>query len=357
MKDTKIKLPVMIMILFFLFSCVPCIGADASGGIKLNRTKVELGKGEELVLKLKGVASKTKVKWSVGKKSIASIKNSGKARCRIIAKKAGTTYVRARYNGKTYRCRVNVIEKTGSTEEIMFGGQKYTLAFSDEFDSFDTDKWAYCPEMERQDAGGMWRRSCSGVNDGNLVITCDIAEDGTPVSGGIRSVKEHERTYGLYHIRFKAEKADGLWYAFWLLSDNMEEPVAGNGATDGAELDIIELVPNPNELCTSVHWDGYGPDLKSFCDLTHVEEDFYGRYHDLWFLWDERGYRLYIDGTDDEALVFDISGEEHGDGTCAVPCDLIISAEDGKWGGDIDSAQLPAHLYVDHVRIYEKAGK
>lgn len=75
----------------------------------------------------------------------------------------------------------------------------------------------------------------------------------------------------------------------------------GNGATDGAELDIIELVPNPNELCSSVHWDG--------------------------------------------------------DGTCAVPCDLIISAEYGKWGGDIDKTQLPAHFYVDHVRIYEKAGE
>lgn len=195
-----------------------------------------------------------------------------KARCRIIAKKAGTTFVRAEYDGKTYRCKVTVVKRPSAPEEITFNGQEYTLAFADEFNSLDMSNWAYCPEMERQDAGGVWRRSCSGVKDGNLVITCDIADDGTPVSGGIRSVKEHERTYGLYHIRFKAEKADGLWYAFWLLNDNMEEPV-----------------------------DGYGP--------------------------------------------------------CAVPCDLIISAEYGKWGGDIDKTQLPAHFYVDHVRIYEKAGE
>ncbi|MCR5427969.1 MAG: family 16 glycosylhydrolase [Lachnospiraceae bacterium] len=347
----------LIAVFFLIFSCIPCTGADAAAGIRLSKTKVSLEQGEELVLKLKGGGSKTKVKWSVSKKSIASIKNSGKARCRVIAKKAGTTYVRAKYDGKIYRCRVTVNQRTDIPEEITFNGRKYTLAFADEFDSLDMNNWAYCPEMERQDAGGVWRRSCSSVVDGNLMITCDIADDGTPISGGIRSVKEHERTYGLYHIRFMAEKADGLWYAFWLLSDNMEEPVAGNGATDGAELDIIELVPNPNELCMSVHWDGYGPDLKSYCELTHVGEDFYGRYHDLWYLWDERGYRLYMDGTDSAALIFDVAGNEHGDGTCAVPCDLIISAEYGKWGGDIDKTQLPAHFYVDHVRIYEKAGE
>ncbi len=246
-----------------------------------------------------------------------------------------------------------------TNREIPFDGQKYTLVFSDEFDSFDESSWAYCPEMERQDAGGVWRNSCSTVENGNLIITCDITDDGTPISGAIRSTKAAERTYGLYHIRFKAEKADGMWYAFWLLSDHMEEETAedqmNNGAKDGAELDIMELVPNPNELCMSVHWDGYGPDLKSYCELTHVDEDFYDRYHDLWYLWDEHGYRLYLDGADESALIFDVSGDEHGDGTCAVPCDLIISAEYGKWGGDIDRLKLPAHLYVDYVRIYESA--
>ena len=49
----------------------------------------------------------------------------------------------------------------------------------------------------------------------------------------------------------------------------------------------------------------------------------------------------------------DEAGDEYGDGTCAVPCDMIISAEFGSWGGDIDTAQLPAHFYIDHVRVYK----
>lgn len=86
----KKRIFALIAVFFLIFSCVPCTGVDAAAGIRLSKTKVSLEQGEELVLKLKGVASKAKVKWSVGKKSIASIKNSGKARCRVIAKKAAT---------------------------------------------------------------------------------------------------------------------------------------------------------------------------------------------------------------------------------------------------------------------------
>ncbi len=234
--------------------------------------------------------------------------------------------------------------------DIIFNGRKYSLAYSDDFDFFDSDKWAYCPEQERQDAGGAWRDCCTTVSGGNLVISCGIDGNGTPISGGIRSTGDYERTFGLYHIRFKAENADGLWYAFWLLTDKMSDSTVGNGASDGAELDIIELVPHTQELCMSVHWDGYGAGLKSVCELTHVDDSFYDEYHDLWYLWDPNGYHLYIDGK----CYFDFPGEKYGDGTCAVPCDLIISAEFGTWGGDIDRNQLPSHLYVDFVRVYEE---
>ena len=225
-----------------------------------------------------------------------------------------------------------------SSDEIILDGKKYALAFSDDFDFFDTDKWAYCPEQERQDAGGKWKNSCTGVIDGNLVISCEMDANGIPISGGIRSTGAYERTFGLYHIRFKAEKADGLWYAFWLLTDKMSDSTVGNGAADGAELDIFELVPHTEEFCMSVHWDGYGKDLKSCCELFYVDNDFYDSYHDLWYLWDEDGYRLYLDGTDEAHLKFDFPGVKYGDGTCAVPCDMIISAEYGKWGGNIDKS-------------------
>lgn len=46
-------------------------------------------------------------------------------------------------------------------------------------------------------------------------------------------------------------------------------------------------------------------------------------------------------------------GNGAADGTCAVPCDLIISAEYGKWGGDIDKTQPTepfSNVFSTHIR-------
>lgn len=240
---------------------------------------------------------------------------------------------------------------------ISFNGKKYTCTFSDEFESGkpDTNNWEYCPQQERQDAGGWWNNECSTFENGNYVITCKLEYDGTPVSGGIRSRGKFEQAYGLYNIRFKVEKVEGLWYAFWLMTDRMSDATVGNGAVDGAEIDIIEVVPHDKAYYTTIHWDGYGDNLKSkHPEGKSINDSFYGTYHDLWFLWDKDGYKLYMDGTDKKHLVFDMLGDVYGEGTCQVPCYLKITAEYGKWAGSIVPKQLPAHFYVDYVRVYKE---
>ena len=250
---------------------------------------------------------------------------------------------------------------------LDFNGKKYELTFRDDFETgkLDKKKWRYSPEMERQGEkgwGGWWKKKCSTVVNGNYVCTCKIDDDGTPISGGIQTNGKFEQAYGLYHIRFKIEKAYGLWYAFWLLSDSMATDYTGDGsAKDGAELDIFEIVPgadrdnNRADFGMSVHWDGYYENLKSASDFSkYLCDDFYGKYHDVWYLWDETGYKFYMDGTAGENLVFDFPAEEYGKEACAVPCYMIISAEYGIWGGEIDPDMLPAHFYVDLVEVYRE---
>ena len=236
---------------------------------------------------------------------------------------------------------------------LSFNGKKYICTFSDEFTSekLDNHNWYYCPQQYRQDAGGKWVDECSTFEKGNYVITCTTNEKGKPISGGIRSRGIFEQAYGLYNIRFKVEKAEGLWYAFWLMTDKMSNATVGNGATDGAEIDIIEIVPHDKAYYTTIHWDGYGENLKSKHPAgTKINDSFYGVYHDLWFLWDENGYKLYMDGR----LIYDMPGEDYGEGTCQVPCYLKITAEYGTWAGTIVPEQLPAHFYVDYVRVYKE---
>jgi uncharacterized protein YjdB len=69
---------------------------------KLNQTSATLWIGDTLQLKVKN--TKQKVKWSSGKKSVATVSAKGK----IKAKKAGKTIITAKIGKKKYKCRVTV---------------------------------------------------------------------------------------------------------------------------------------------------------------------------------------------------------------------------------------------------------
>ena len=243
--------------------------------------------------------------------------------------------------------------------------EDYELVFHDDFNGtqIDNNNWMYCAEVERQDYHGKWQNSCSTVENGNYVINCTLDENGKPISGGIKSAGRFDQTYGLYHIRFKMPKTNAMWFAFWLMSYGMgEEPgTVGNGAKDGAELDIFEIVPGADEFSMSVHWDDYDKDLKSSSEWFYISEEFgeefYDEYHDVWYLWDENGYQLFIDGLSENNRKFNFSGEEHGEGTCQVPCYMILSVEYGAWGGALDETQFPFKIYVDSVSVYAKNQK
>ena len=131
----------------------------------------------------------------------------------------------------------------GKGEPVIreINGKAYELTFEDEFDGsrLDTRKWELCPEWQRQDMGGYWEDDMVSLRDGCLILTADIREDGTPVSGAVRSRGEFTQRGGYFEAKCRLQKASGFWTAFWLMDPDMkDEP--GRGAEDGAEIDIME---------------------------------------------------------------------------------------------------------------------
>lgn len=87
--------------------------------IRLNKKSVTLNKGKTT---LKVTGTKKKVKWSSSNKKIATVTSKGK----VTAKKAGTTYITARVNGKTLKCKVVVKQNQVTTNVyITRSGKKY----------------------------------------------------------------------------------------------------------------------------------------------------------------------------------------------------------------------------------------
>lgn len=258
--------------------------------------------------------------------------------------------------------------------------KKYELAFYDDFDGteLDSTKWEPCPQWERQahmKNHGWWANECVSVKDGNLVLESKKREsDGKLISGAVRTISQnYSRTMfkqqkGIWEIKFKAEKASGLWYAFWMMADNDEKNI-GNGAVNGAEIDMFELLPGKSwwkkngrdvneahRLMSTIHWDAYGAAHKmqgtDGINVTDDDPDFYDKYHVFKFVWTDEGYTSYLD---DKELWF-MEGDKFG-GTCQKEGYTKITAEFGDWDGPTDEAILNGgskKFYIDYVKIYKE---
>ena len=118
-KISRVRVAIVTVMLMVSFGIVLSggntdIAKAASKKPKLNKTKIELTKGETFKLKL---SNSKNVKWSSNKKSVATVDKKGK----VTAKKKGNAVISAKYLRKIYRCKVKVSEpkktKTNETSQ------------------------------------------------------------------------------------------------------------------------------------------------------------------------------------------------------------------------------------------------
>ena len=245
-------------------------------------------------------------------------------------------------------------------ESFTLGGKSYTLSFFDDFNGTDLDplKWARCKESTRQDYKGKWDNDMSWV-DGKGFLHIGVAqdEDGTLISGAV-----HTRTLdnqilfaqkrGYFEIKCKPQKATGCWSAFWLMSDIEDVKKVGNGAIDGAEIDVFESFDPKNGVVNhAVHCDGYGDNHKATGVTTQNPNLYDGNFHTFALLWDENGYYFYIDGVMTQK--FDNTQDDFL-GSCEIETYMKITAEFGSWGGYVNLSLMPDALVVDYVRVYKE---
>ena len=111
MKRMMKRLSIILIVIFIFNMSIPDLLprtdyiAEAAT-VKLNKTKINMKVGEDYQLTLKG--TKSKVKWSSGKKSIAKVSSDGI----VTGIKSGSTVISANVEDKTYECAVNVLYPT-----------------------------------------------------------------------------------------------------------------------------------------------------------------------------------------------------------------------------------------------------
>ncbi|MDE7325154.1 MAG: Ig-like domain-containing protein [Lachnospiraceae bacterium] len=120
-------LSVVLMLLLLVASVVPG-KVFAASTPKLNKAKAMMEVDSKLTLKLGDIAA-TDVKWSSSNKKVAIVSSKGV----ITAKAEGTATIKAKYNSKTYSCKVTVVDSNKKENKIetyikdMYGSTKYKV--------------------------------------------------------------------------------------------------------------------------------------------------------------------------------------------------------------------------------------
>ena len=99
---------------------MPGVDAQAAGKPAFNKKSVTLKKGKTTTLMLKNASGK--VKWSIDKKKIASLKVKNKNTVQIKAKKPGKAKITAKLAGKKYICRLTVKNVSKPAEQNAVTG-------------------------------------------------------------------------------------------------------------------------------------------------------------------------------------------------------------------------------------------
>ncbi|HEY8880508.1 MAG TPA: carbohydrate-binding protein [Roseateles sp.] len=230
---------------------------------------------------------------------------------------------------------------------------QWQLVWSDEFNGSIGPNWVF-----ETGAGGWgnnelqyYRRENATIENNALVITAKREDFGGAAYTSARMKTQGLKTFkfGRIEARMKLPAFLGAWPAFWMLGANL--PQVGWPAS--GEIDIMEHVNDEQKVYGTIHWqDNNGQYAQYGGNIGTTVTD----WHVYAVEWDTNAIRWYVDGTKyhEANIANGINGTEEFQKDFFL---LLNFAVGGNWPGfNVNTAALPAKMYVDYVRVYAPAG-
>ena len=226
---------------------------------------------------------------------------------------------------------------------------KYSLVWSDEFggSSIDADTWNF------ETGGSGWgnheqeyyQEANAAIENGNLVITGKKETVGSNkyTSARMTTLGKKEFLHGRIEARIKIPVGKGFWPAFWMMGSNIKTvdwPACG-------ETDIMEHINDDSLIYGTLHWDNNGHTSVGGKTASNPSD-----YHVYGVEWDASSIKWSIDSV----VFYEASLKGNGMDEFHQPFFILLNfALGGDWPGQIiDDSLLPAKMYVDYVRVYQK---
>ena len=256
---------------------------------------------------------------------------------------------------------ISLPEASSSSETVASSSNISPYLWNDEFDgdAIDTEKWTF--EIGTGASGwgnNEWqyytdRSENAYIKDGILHIRAnkESFEGASYTSARMITKGKFSFTYGTVEARIALPVGKGIWPAFWMLGENIDQvswPACG-------EIDIIEAVNDENIVYGTNHWQteghqaDYGNNTGSFHGASTALD--ITEFHTYKFTWDEKLIAMYVD----DFKYHEISIEDNAGGTEAFhkPFFLLLNvAVAGNWPGfEVDDAQFPNEMLIDYIRV------
>ena len=229
----------------------------------------------------------------------------------------------------------------------------WVLSWSDEFNSanIDTSKWNW--EIGNNNGWGNNELEYYTDSSQNSFIQNDclviqaLKQDYQGfqyTSARMTTQNKFSTIYGRFEMSAKLPFGQGIWPAFWLLGDNINQvgwPACG-------EIDIMEWIgKNPTQVFGSLHLSG-----ADFSVPYTDQGGFSSNFHNYSVNWQPNSITYYVDDVLYETIT---PSETNGQWPFNQNFFILLNlAVGGNWPGNPDSStQFPQQYIIDYVRVYE----
>lgn len=259
-------------------------------------------------------------------------------------------------------------DNTNQNEDTFNPGQDYKLVWSDEFrgDAIDTNNWNFQVE-EAGRFNDEWQRYTNSsenayIDNGCLVIKA-IHESNFHAmdqytSARMNTAHKQSWKYGKIVARIKLPYGIGIWPAFWMLGENIDENGGDTPWPQAGEIDILELYGSRNDSVVeaNIHYaDASGAHASMGAASYKISEGrFADAFHIFEFDWDSTRVAWVVNGVEYASTpITDQMEEFHKEFFI-----LLNIAVGNIWAGRPNANSVfPQYMYVDWVRVYQKKDK
>ena len=195
------------------------------------------------------------------------------------------------------------VPMSSSSETSVSSSSSSPYLWNDEFDTLDTTKWTFEIGTGASGWGNNEKQYYTGRSENAYVqggILHIKANKESYKGSGYTSARmitkgKFSFTYGTVEARIALPTGKGIWPAFWMLGENIDQvswPTCG-------EIDIIESINDESIVYGTNHW-AYNGEHASYGNNT---SDFHGakkelditQFHTYKLTWDEKLIAMYVD--------------------------------------------------------------